>query len=86
MLCQISCSCVGGFVFCTFGCPTLSTGGCVGIGVGVAHGDLSSLWGLGVTDCLHNLTFRGVCFVFPAAVGAFWRFVDTPVSAGAVKA
>ena len=64
----------------------MSTGGCVSIGVGVAHWDLSSLWGLGVTDCLHNFAFRRVCFVLPAAVGTLWRLVDASASAGAVEA
>ena len=86
MLCQIGCSYVGVFVFCAFGCLTLSTGGCVGIVIGVARWDLSFLWGLGISDCLHNFAFRRVCFVFPTAVGTLWRFVDTSLSASAVEA
>ena len=86
MLCQIGYSYVGVFVFCAFGCPTLSTSGCVGISVGVANWNLLSLWGLGVSDCLHNFTFGGVCLVLSTAVGTLWWLVDASVLASAVEA
>ena len=39
-----------------------------------------------LTVVVTDTELLGVCFVFPTAVGTLWRFVDAPVSAGAVKA